>query len=407
MPEVISSLPVQPQAANPPQADGAVSAPGGAQAGGAFAEVLTARLAAHTTPEGGGLSPDGEVAGGNNVQPDGRVLPEPSFAAASGMSAGDGAEGLINPPPSAADKGIMQPDEAIDNVRGEAAEQALPLPASAVPAVLPAAVQAPPVNVAEDDNVAALRTAGAKILPPKGMLQDRDQTASFGLTQEAAQDGQVERSTLELIKSRHDIAASPARVDAPDAAGQISAPLLLPANSPADSNGQATAGVATAPAVPVMQQTNPAPVNAPVSLQLPLPLEQRGWGESLGHRVLWMVRQEHQIAELQLNPPHLGPLELRVTVDQDEASVAFSTQHAMVRDALEAALPRLREMLGASGLTLGQVNISQQSFAEQRESRYGGNDYPRSAVRNGNNVTDETPSMGLLRPSHGVIDLYA
>ncbi|MCL5668883.1 MAG: flagellar hook-length control protein FliK [Gammaproteobacteria bacterium] len=280
----------------------------------------------------------------------------------------------------------------------EALPLQLPLPASA------AAQAQAPADV--EDNVVALRTGGAKTSSPKISSLGQGRTMSSGLAQQAAQAGRAEGSTLELVKSTHDLSTSPAQAGASGAADQISAPLLSLVNSAAGSNEQVAAGAVTAhTAAPATQQANPAPVNAPVSLQLPL--EQRGWGESLGHRVLWMVKQDHQIAELQLNPPHLGPLELRVTVEQDEASIAFSTQHAGVRDALETALPRLREMPGASGLTLGHVNISQQSFAEQRESRYGGNDYPRGAVSSGDAVMDETPSISLLRPSDGVIDLYA
>lgn len=400
MPEVLSSLPAKPLAANPSQTDSAVSQPSGAQAASDFSEVL----AAHTAPEGGEPNPGGETAGGNSAQPGGQILPEMPFAAVSGAPLGDGAEGLINLPSSAADKDTMEADGAIAGAGSEAADNALPLPApvaSIIPPALPAAVQAatvqtPPVNAAE--NVVALRTAGAKTLPSKAMPQGQGQTASTGLTQGAVQAGPAEHSTLELIKSADNISTAPARAGTSGTAGQISALLLFPASSSEQATVMTAHGAAPA--------TQPAP-SAPLSLPLPLPLERHDWSESLGHRVLWMVKQERQIAELQLNPPHLGPLELRVTVDRDETSIAFSTPHATVRDALEAALPRLREMLGASGLTLGQVNISQQSFAEQRQSGYGGYDYPRGAVRSGNDVTDETASISLLRHSAGVIDLYA
>jgi flagellar hook-length control protein FliK len=381
-------------AVNSPPADGVVSPPD-APADGVFAEALSAQLAARTLPEGGGQNPGRATAGGNGVTSRGQVLPEPSFAAISGAPAGDGAGKWINLPPGAADKDLMRADGTMDNAGGGGADHALspqlPLPVSA-------AAQAPA------DNVVVLRPGGAE-------TSSRDLTILPGLTQDAAQADRVE-GAMPMVQSEHGVAAPSAQANTGAAAqtavsdtDQINAPLLAPANSPASSNELVTAGAVTA--TPVTQQVNPAPVNAPVSLQLPLPLEQRGWSESLGHRVLWMVKQDHQIAQLRLNPPHLGPLELRVSVEQDEASIAFSAQHPAVRDALEAALPKLREMLNASGLTLGQVNISQQSFAEQRESRYGGDDYPRGAMRNSDGAGDETPSIRLLRPADGVIDLYA
>lgn len=369
MPEALSSLALQPLPLSPPQAGSAAPQPDGAQSA-------------------------------DSAQPGGQVLPELALAAVSDTPAG----GAANYPPNAADKDIMQADGTMDNTGAGAADDALPLQLP-LPASAAAQAQAP-VDV--EGNVVALRPGGAKISSPKISSPGQGRTMSSGLAQQAAQAGRAEGSTLELVKSTHDLSTSPAQAGVSGAADQISAPLLSLVSSAAGSNEQVAAGVVTAHTVaPATQQANPAPVNAPVSLQLPLSLEQRGWGESLGYRVLWMVKQDHQIAELQLNPPHLGPLELRVTVEQDEASIAFSTQHAGVRDALETALPRLREMLGASGLILGQVNISQQSFAEQRESRYGGNDHPRGAVSSGDAVMDETPSISLLRPSDGVIDLYA
>jgi flagellar hook-length control protein FliK len=85
-----------------------------------------------------------------------------------------------------------------------------------------------------------------------------------------------------------------------------------------------------------------------------------GWGRAVGEQVMWFVSQNIRSASLRLNPQHLGPMELQVQMDGDKASIAFSSQHAMVRDALESSLPRLREMFSANGLDLVNVNVSQQ-----------------------------------------------
>nr|WP_301288345.1 flagellar hook-length control protein FliK [Natronospira proteinivora] len=63
-------------------------------------------------------------------------------------------------------------------------------------------------------------------------------------------------------------------------------------------------------------------------------------------------------AEIKLNPPHLGPLEIRVAVTQEQTSLLMSSQHALTRDALEQALPRLREMLQDKGLEMGDAEVS-------------------------------------------------
>ena len=71
-----------------------------------------------------------------------------------------------------------------------------------------------------------------------------------------------------------------------------------------------------------------------------------------------MVSQQQQVAELSLNPPDLGPLQIVLTVDNDQASAMFVSNNADVRQALEAALPRLKEMMADSGISLGNTTIS-------------------------------------------------
>lgn len=106
------------------------------------------------------------------------------------------------------------------------------------------------------------------------------------------------------------------------------------------------------------------------------PLGQPGWSEELGERVVWMAGKGMQTAELHINPPHLGPMEVRIHLNQKDqlgqaaqASIEIVSQHAAVRDAVEASIPKLREMMEAQQLNVGDVNVSQQSFAEQRDNR--------------------------------------
>lgn len=109
----------------------------------------------------------------------------------------------------------------------------------------------------------------------------------------------------------------------------------------------------------------PAPVESDPDLRLEPPVGHARWGAALVDRVTWLVEGDVKHARLQLNPPDLGPLDIHVTVVEEETRVSFSAPHAVVREALEAALPRLREMLGAGGLNLVHVDVS----AGGRESR--------------------------------------
>ncbi|MDD5241200.1 MAG: flagellar hook-length control protein FliK [Sulfuricella sp.] len=92
------------------------------------------------------------------------------------------------------------------------------------------------------------------------------------------------------------------------------------------------------------------------------------WGGAVGEKVLWMANQSHQVAELHLNPPNLGPLEVRLTINNDQASAMFVSSHAAVRESIEAALPRLREMLADNGITLGNTTVGSESFSQQQQA---------------------------------------
>lgn len=68
---------------------------------------------------------------------------------------------------------------------------------------------------------------------------------------------------------------------------------------------------------------------------------------------------------MQINPPHLGPIEVRVEVRGDKAQIWRSTHSLVARDALESSAPKLREMLGSHGFNQVSVDVSQRSFQDR------------------------------------------
>jgi flagellar hook-length control protein FliK len=82
------------------------------------------------------------------------------------------------------------------------------------------------------------------------------------------------------------------------------------------------------------------------------------WANELGSRLVMMSVRGQQEGSLSLTPEHLGPLEVRISISQDTTNIWFGAQHADTRAALTEAIPRLREMLAASGLALGEAGVS-------------------------------------------------
>lgn len=132
------------------------------------------------------------------------------------------------------------------------------------------------------------------------------------------------------------------------------------------------------------------------------------WGGAFGEKVVWMATQNHQVAELRLNPPSLGPLEVRLTVSNDQATALFVSHHSAVREAIETALPRLREMLADNGIMLGNATVSSESFSQQQAFDQG-NGKERSGVRGVDAIAVPLRgggmALGLSRD--GMVDTFA
>ena len=103
------------------------------------------------------------------------------------------------------------------------------------------------------------------------------------------------------------------------------------------------------------------------------------WGKALGQQVVHMGKAGPQVAELQLNPPGLGPLKVTLSMNDQQMQASFVSAHASVRLAIEAALPQLRSTLADSGISLGNTSVSSESHQQQAfADRPGEQASPRS-----------------------------
>ena len=172
------------------------------------------------------------------------------------------------------------------------------------------------------------------------------------------------------------------------------------AESPSEAAG--VAGTHTTPLVDmapriIFQPTAVREVSAPVSSP--------DFAESLSQQVVWMADKDAQVAELHLNPPELGPVEVRLTLSGDEASARFVSPHAEVRAAIESSLVRLRESLAQAGIALGEAFVSAESFREgtsQSQSHWHQNAY--DARRPGERASQAMAAASMRR---GLIDTFA
>ena len=137
---------------------------------------------------------------------------------------------------------------------------------------------------------------------------------------------------------------------------------------------------------------------------------QRGWDTALGKQLLMMVGQNVRSAEIRMNPANLGPIEIQIELQDEQVNVAFSSRHAVVREAMELAMPRLREMLEANGLSLGNGDVSDQSLARHGDHAEAGERHGRGEAGTGEAASSD-PMLTVTRvplpeASSSMLDVY-
>jgi len=115
-----------------------------------------------------------------------------------------------------------------------------------------------------------------------------------------------------------------------------------------------------------------------------------GWKQEFGSQVTLLVSRREPQAEIRINPPQLGPVEVRIGLQGDQVSLAFTAAQPDTRAAIENALPQLHEMFAEGGLALGNASVNAES-SQQRS--------PRGTHQNGMSRPHEEPSevMPALR----------
>ena len=102
------------------------------------------------------------------------------------------------------------------------------------------------------------------------------------------------------------------------------------------------------------------------------PLGSPHWGQDLGQQLLIGVQGNSQVVTLHVHPPELGPLQVHLQITDGQASALFVSPHPAVRQALEGALPQLRDIFAGAGMSLGQTQVSADGGGSRRERPHHG-----------------------------------
>ncbi len=387
--------------------------------GNAFSAAGDAAVASSKADSSRGTVAQTEPALDAAAQPDALALPQwfasalaPAATAPVGLSTALASAKMALDPqtgedtPAALDASVVTDALALTN------GLALPMPPALALALAPAAGPAP------DASALPLSQGLASALIPAATRPVGLSTAMT--SSKAALDPQTSADTIPVL----DASALPASALAAGPASPHLGPKTAAANALFALAPEAPKEVLAAPVFETASSRTEAPVAFSIAAQatetgssaptrgVPEPsasvqtrVGERAWDQAVGEKLVWMVNQKHQVAQLHLNPPELGPLKISISLDQNQASAQFFSAHASVREALETAMPRLREMLADSGITLGNASVGTEAFREPAQQQ------PRTHVAQAGVVAADSGTVAsgerLLRPMLGLVDTFA
>jgi flagellar hook-length control protein FliK len=139
------------------------------------------------------------------------------------------------------------------------------------------------------------------------------------------------------------------------------------------------------------------------------PLTSSAWPAEFAQKINWVSTQQNQTAELHLNPPDLGPMSVVLSVSDNQATAIFSSPHSAVRDAIENAMPKLRESLAENGIMLGNTSVNDQAPRDNGASNFTDQrgDNRRTAEVEGSTVQATSLPVAPTRRHNGMVDTFA
>jgi flagellar hook-length control protein FliK len=162
-------------------------------------------------------------------------------------------------------------------------------------------------------------------------------------------------------------------------------------------------------AVPVItnQPVHEQVIGQTKTLEIPVPVTHPQWGDKFADHIAWLGKNEITSAMIKIHPEELGPIEINIKVVKDVASVNIISHSAQVRDIMDQAIPKLRDVMSAQGLNLSEVQIS----ADQRGNAFAQNNNNQQQQDEAAVFYDGDEDVQMVssvkKPPKGLVDYFA
>lgn len=173
--------------------------------------------------------------------------------------------------------------------------------------------------------------------------------------------------------------------------------------------GMDAAAIASMAAVGATAGASPLPSQDTQASVLPTRADMGGehFDADVAQGVEYMLDNKLQSARIRISPQQLGMIEVELRLDGDRVHAHFSSAQADVRQALQDSLPRLREMLDAHGMQMGQAAVNDAPAGQQGHSAASQDHGHGNGQPGGDGEPSSAPTPAPVWRHNRLLDTYA
>lgn len=117
-----------------------------------------------------------------------------------------------------------------------------------------------------------------------------------------------------------------------------------------------------------VRQELPSTPATPAAVQVPGTMDRsKEWGEAFNQQIMNTVAKQLDQATFHVTPEKLGPIEISIAMNKDQAQITLTTSNAQARDIVESHLPALSKMMEHAGLHLAEAQVSNQPQGQSQQ----------------------------------------
>jgi flagellar hook-length control protein FliK len=112
-------------------------------------------------------------------------------------------------------------------------------------------------------------------------------------------------------------------------------------------------------------------------------------------------------AEVRLDPPELGAMQIRLRSDAEQAQINFIVQNQAAKEMLEQTMGKLKEMLAEQGIELGESSVSEQGSESEQQSEQSSQEPSKEIETMVEKESQHLTNEQIVNNKQDGIDFYA